>query len=249
MNKNLIYKDNKIIEASYKLSLIEQRIVLLAISQVNSYEKLTEEDVFSLTAEEYSSMFSVSKSEAFRDMKKAMQHLSTRWVKVIDDGNINDEISWISKKSSIISNQSIIIRFTKDISPYLSELEGDFTKYKLLNISGMTSTYSIRIYELMMRWKKNRYSIVALDDLRDRLQLPIKGYPAFGNIKQKILDPAMNEITRCSDIDANYDTIKQGRKVVSIKFNFNYKEGMEPKDTIKKEALNAIKKIKNNLTA
>lgn len=247
MNKNLIYKDNKIIEASYKLSLTEQRIVLLAISMVNSYEKLTEDKLFTITASQYSLVFSITKDEAFREMKKAMLLLSSRWVKVIDDGNVVDEISWISKRSSVSSDQSITIRFTVDIAPYLSSLKGNYTNYKLLNISGMTSVYSIRIYELIMRWKNNKSIVITIEQLRDRLQLTSKGYAAFGNIKQKIIEPSINEINICSDINATYELIKSGKKVVSIRINFNFKDGMEPRATRKKEALSAIVKIQEIL--
>lgn len=243
----MIYKDNKIIEASYKLSLTEQRIVLLAISQINSSEKLTEDKLFTLTASEYSSVFSISKDEAFREMKKAMENLGSRWVKVIDDGDTIDKISWISKKTSILSNQSIVIRFTEDIAPYLSSLEGDFTKYRLLHIRGMTSIYSIRIYEMLMRWKDYRQATITLDELRDRLQLTTKGYLAFGNIKQKILDTAIKEIEVCSDITADYEPIKKGKKVVSVKFSFNFKPGKEPKSLIRKDGLNKIRKIQKSL--
>ncbi len=39
-SKLTIYKSNQIIEASYRLSLNEQRVILACISQVNSAEKL-----------------------------------------------------------------------------------------------------------------------------------------------------------------------------------------------------------------
>lgn len=246
-SKNLIYKDNKIIEASYKLTLTEQRIVLLAISQVNSSKKLTENDVFTLSAEEYSTVFSITKDEAFREMKKAMKDLFNRCVKVIDDGDIYDEIRWISKKSATLSNQSIAIRFTVDIAEYLSCLEGSFTKYKLQHISRMNSVYSIRIYELLMQWKTKKTITMTIEQLKDRLQLTSKSYAAFGSIKQKVIDPAVLEITQCSDIVVNYDLIKAGKKVVSVKFYYNFKPGFDQKTDIRLDALDAIKQIKGRL--
>lgn len=42
MTKLVIYKSNDIIEASYRLSLNEQRIVLACIGQINSKESLLE---------------------------------------------------------------------------------------------------------------------------------------------------------------------------------------------------------------
>lgn len=244
ISNNLIYKDNKIIEASYKLSLIEQRIVLLAISKINSSEKITENNIFTITASEYSLVFSIDKKEAFREMKKAMEDLSTRWVKVIDDGDTVTKIPWISLKSHTTSSQSIALRFNEDIVKYLSELSGDFTNYRLLNIRGMASVYSIRIYEMLMRWKLTRTVTLTVDQIRNRLELTSKGYAAFGNIKQKIIDPAMIEIGECSDVNPRYELIKRGNKVESVKFSFEFKEGRSPKEATKNDALKVIKKIR-----
>ena len=246
-SNNLIYKDNKIIEASYKLSLTEQRVVLLAIGQVNSSEKLTENDVFVIEASDYSSMFSIDKKESFREMKEAIDSLRGRWVKVIDDGDNYKSIAWLSMIQSSISGQSIQIRFTKDIAPYLSQLEGSFTKYRIKNIRQMSSIYSIRIYELLMRWKDFKTVTLTVEQIRERLQLTSKGYSAFGNVKQKIIEPSINEITQLSDIDASYELIKKGKKVDSVRFSFQFKAGMEPKATQKKDALKAIKKIQSSL--
>lgn len=247
-HKNLIYKDNKIIEASYKLSLTEQRLVLLAISQVNSSKKLSENDVFVIYAKDYSSIFSISKDEAFREMKSAMKSLSSRWVKVIDDGDVKDEISWLSKRSSATSNQSIGIRFSTDISKYLCELTGEFTKYRLLNISGMKSAYSIRIYEMLMRWKSKRRLELTVEQLKDRLQLTAKSYENFGNIRQKIIDVAMTEIAECSDILPRYELIRRGNKVSLIRFEFEFKEEQAAEQLIRDESISAIKNIKKTLT-
>ncbi len=247
LSKNLIYKDNKIIEASYKLTLNEQRIVLMAISQVNSVEKLTENDIFILTADEYSSIFSIDKKESFREMKKAMEVLAERWIKVIEDGNESENLRWISKKAYKLSNQSIGFRFDTDVAKYLSGLTGSFTKYRLHNVSSMTSIYSIRIYEMLMRWKTTKTTTLTVDQIRDRMELTSKGYASFGNIKQKIIDPAMAEIGICSDIDATYELIKKGNKVISVKFDFKFKPGMEPKIEAKNQAMKAIGNIKNSL--
>lgn len=244
---NLIYKDNKIIEASYSLTLIEQRILLLAISQINSAEKLTDNEIFQITASDYSLYFSIGKKESFREMKIAIAHLSKRWVKVIDDGDTVREISWISSKSSTTSKQTIEVRFSKDIAEYLGALKGSFTKYRLLHISNMSSVYSIRIYEMLMRWKVTRTLTLTVEQLKDRLLLTSKGYILFGSIKQKVVDPAMREIALYSDITPCYELIKQGKKVVAIKFSYQFKDGVDPQTLIKAEARLAIGAMKQSL--
>lgn len=132
-DNNLIYKDNRIIEASYRLSIREQRLVLLAISQINALEKLNENKVITITASEYSSVFGVDQKNAFRDMKWAMDQLFNQFIKVIVNEDKTETFRWLSKKSATLSNQSVEVRFTADIAPYLHNLKGKFTKYQFLN--------------------------------------------------------------------------------------------------------------------
>lgn len=241
-SKDLIYKDNKIVEASYKLSLTEQRIILFAISHVNALEKLTEDDVFTITASEYSLAFSIDKKEAFREMKKAMEDLSNRWVKVIDTADRKTSVAWISEKSMAVSNQSIEIRFGTGIAKYLHKLQGNFTKYQIANIRGMKSVYAVRVYEMLIQWKTTKELTITVDKLRDRLEAQSKAYNTFSNVKLKIIDPAIREICEYSDILADYELIKKGVKVSAIRFFYKYKEGREPKPTDKKQLFNDLKK-------
>ena len=243
-NNSLIYKDNRIIEASYRLSLVQQRLVLLAISQINSIEILNNNKIFIITASEYSSVFGIGKDAAFREMKKAIDELYKASVKVIvEEGTVYD-FRWISSKTSVTSNQSVQIRFTADIAPFLSNLKGSFTKYKFLNITGMSSVFSIRIYEWMMQWKIKKSVTVSIEQLKDRLQI-IDKYPAFANLKQKVIDVAIAEINELTDINISYELIKSGKKVVSVKFTFEFKEGKNADVEIKqsiKDVFNDIKK-------
>jgi Initiator Replication protein. len=57
-NKNLtVYKDNQIIEAGYKLTLNEQRVVLACIAQVRSKDALLTTDRFELSAKDFAEFF------------------------------------------------------------------------------------------------------------------------------------------------------------------------------------------------
>lgn len=245
---NLIYKDNKIINASYKVTLNEQRLILLAISLVNPLEKLTDDNVITVSASEYSSVFGGETFESFREIKAALELLSTRWIKVIDTDNQTTKISWITLQSQIISDQAIQLRFTKEIACFLSDFKGGFTKYELANIKNMKSIFSIRIYELLMQWKKKGSMTISIDDLRFRLEIESKGYDSFGNIKQKIIDPAILEINNTSNIFINeIELIKKGKPVIAIKFSWTFTKKPDLELTSPENAQKMIQNIKNNL--
>ena len=71
MPKNLIVKDNALINASYNLDLIEQRLILLAIVQARkSKESISEKDKFIITASDYAKEFNVSIHTIQRDIEE-----------------------------------------------------------------------------------------------------------------------------------------------------------------------------------
>ena len=60
-HQNLIVcKSNQVIEAGYKLSLNEQRVVLACVGQVKSIEELLKTDEFELSAKDFSKLFNIS---------------------------------------------------------------------------------------------------------------------------------------------------------------------------------------------
>ena len=54
--KITVYKANQVIEAGYRLTLNEQRVVLACIAQVNSKEALLTTDKFELSAKDFANM-------------------------------------------------------------------------------------------------------------------------------------------------------------------------------------------------
>lgn len=52
MNKNQIVKSNQVIEASYQLSAVEQRIVLAAISRIPKSQPITDDELYPVSVNE-----------------------------------------------------------------------------------------------------------------------------------------------------------------------------------------------------
>ncbi|MBV6621192.1 replication initiation protein, partial [Acinetobacter baumannii] len=47
----------------------------------------------------------------------------------------------------------IFLRFTQDIVPLITRLEENFTKYEFQQVSRLSSSYAIRLYELLIQWR------------------------------------------------------------------------------------------------
>lgn len=81
------------------------------------------------------------------------------------------------------------------------------------------SRYALRLYEIVslrggLQFKrKERFD---LDDLRRRLGVEPGKLPSFGNLKQRVLDPAVAEVNHLSGLAISYEVVKTGRKVTAI---------------------------------
>ena len=161
-----IVKSNHIIEASYRLSVAEQRVILSAISQVRRDKPVTDEVLYSVTAAEIAQLCGTDPNTAYRDLQNAAERLQTRRVSLIlepDGVTIRSKrrrvTCWVQTVDYIDQEGRIEMRFGKDILPYLTGLQREFTRYALSDVAKMTSAYGIRLYELLVQWPEGHREV------------------------------------------------------------------------------------------
>ncbi|MBT9937839.1 replication initiation protein, partial [Anaerostipes hadrus] len=94
-----------------------------------------------------------------------------------------------------------------------------FTQYQLYNVLGMKSAFSVRIYELMKSYSFRHTITIELDELKRLLMVEnVKSYVNYKDFRVKVLEKAQTEINELTDINIEFEPIKTGRKVTSIKF-------------------------------
>lgn len=118
---------------------------------------------------------------------------------------------------------------TQRIMPYLTQLKGQFTRVVIKNISNLSRSYSIRIYEILQQFRSTGERIIALDDFKSSLMLDGK-YKDFKTLNRDLIKPCVDELNKKSDLAVTVETIKKGRTVVALHFRF--KEDKQIKMTI-----------------
>lgn len=219
---NTIVKANVLIEASYRLALNEQRLILLAISKVNPLEKLAEGQLFVVSVKEWQECYACDYNTANKAMMEAEPTLFERQI-TLHVGNDHIKTRWIQSVRYYARQGKIGIRFSFDLLPYLSELRSHFTSYKLKEISGLTSVYAVRLFEMLKQFgdiNKSRYFVIKVEDFRNRLGIEDE-YSRFGNLKAKVIEVAVNQIKENTEFkNLSYKQETEGRKVVRLAFFF-----------------------------
>lgn len=228
--KDLVVKDNALINASYYLSLTEQRLILLAIIQARA-EKMTSSNEFKVKVSSYINAYGVADATAYEAIQKATETLRTRYFtfeRVVDGEPERVVSNWVQSIAYAENSSYIKIKFTDAVMPLITQLEKHFTSYQLEQVKDLSSIYAIRLYELMMQWRSSgQTQQIPIDELRYKLGIEPDQYQKMSNFKDKVLDVAIDQINEHTDIKASYDQHKEGRSITG--FTFTFKEKPKPK--------------------
>ena len=226
MKKELIVKDNALINASYSLELTEQRIILLAILKARENKTPHNQELI-VTAQSYITAFNVHRNTAYKTLKTACDNLFTRqftYQRYNSKGKIEQVKSrWVQSVVYAESDSYIKIKFADEVLPLITMLEKHFTSYELQQVASLKSIHAIRLYELLIQYRTVGKIEISLDDLRLKLGINESEYPRMDNFKNRVLDVGIQQINEHSDITVKYEQVKQGRNITGFKFSFRQK--------------------------
>jgi plasmid replication initiation protein len=228
-----VTKHNSLIEASYKLSLNEQRLVLLCISKLNSRKPIPKENLFTITAKEFSLMFGINEKIAYRDLSNASKDLYKQDIRT-HDGKYNYQVRWVYGVKYHDHEGKVTLGFSPWIAPYLTSLHERFTRYNLKKVSRLKSAYAIRLFEFLIQFKATGKLLINLDVFRDRLEIKNE-YKRFCDLKRRVILPSVKELEEKSGLVINWKPIKSGKSVTKLEFIFRESEILDGEGNEEKE--------------
>ena len=214
-----VTKSNDLIVAAYRLSLSEQRLILAAIAKVDPRRPMPK--VISVSATDYADIYGLPLRHAYAQMREASDDLYEREIRTFD-GKIHDRMRWVDRARYIDGEGRVELFFTIHVIPYLAMLHSRVTSYDLRRVAALDSVHSFRLFEMLMQFKRTGWRYMEIEELRKALCLT-DAYQRFNNLRQRVIDPAVEELNSKSDLDVTYELKYDKRKVVAIKFIFTDK--------------------------
>ena len=126
---NLIVKDNALIEASYTLDVVEQRLILLAILEAREQKQLIQAgSLLRIHASSYIHQFNVDKSTAYKALKEAVKGLYEAGFAYSKADEATGKIGhyksrWVDKIGYIDDLGCVELVFASDVIPLITRLK------------------------------------------------------------------------------------------------------------------------------
>lgn len=232
---NAIAQGNRLIEGAFDITLIEMRLLYLALAKVDSRNPQPEGE-YKFQAKEYQEMYSLDSRNSYEQLKSAVNSLGRKPI-ITYEWNEEDQILekvqrfWFSsiRYAAASSTSDITLRFSESVRDYLYELKNEFTLMNLADMVKLDTPFAFRLYSWLFKYRnlnksKKHHGVITTDVLeiewmKERTGL-IGKYPVFQDFKRRVLDPAVATINANSPLSVTYETEKVGKKVAAIIFSY-----------------------------
>ena len=227
----LIKKSNQLIEARYKFDVWETRIFLSVLSCI----RRNDEDFqsYRIWYKDVIKAFGLRSGQSYALLRDAARSLMGKTFKVnnksegfnrVTEYHIIRTVDYLKEgqdgKKGVENQEFLDITVEPEMRPMLLQLQKNFTAYDLQNVVKLGS-YPIRVYELLKQYERIGHRKLYIEEMKRMFELS-EEYPLFANFYQKVIKPSIRDINAHTDLTiTNVEKVKEGRRVVALKFYFS----------------------------
>ena len=223
--ENKVTQSNKLIEASHTLTLNEKRLILAAASLIDPRKPLPKDGYLTIRADSFAEVFGLDVRHAYEALNDAANRLFERDIRRYVKGKVVERMRWVFHVKYKEGQGCVELGFSPTVLPHLTMLNKEFTSYQLKQIGSLSSFYAVRLYELMSQFIKLKQRECTLVQLREMLDLGDK-YPNVKDMRKRVLDPALAELNKSTDLAVLAEPRRQGRKIVGFSFTITKNDQM-----------------------
>jgi len=221
-----VVQSNKLVQAHYRLTLQEKRLILWLIKEIDRHDEDFKE--YRLTIAEFSKMLDLHPNTQYKEMKQVTKSLIGRAIEIenIETG-ATMQMAWLYFAHWEPKKGVCTMKFAPELRPYLLQLQGQFTEIGFADLMGLRSVYSVRIFELLMQYRDIGERTTTVKDLKAWCGIEKDEYKLYAHLKARIIDRAKAEINEKTEYEIDYAEIKESREIVALKWTFKRKTHFE----------------------
>lgn len=220
----LVSKRNDLIRSKYSLTLHESRLFLLVLIQIDRKQGF--QPFYRVNIKDYKKAIGSNSNSIHQELKEAVKSLKKRDVFIPKDDGGWIQANWISSGEFFPKQGYIEIEVSRKLEKHLFELQERITEYDIRYALRLGRAHAVRIYEILKYVQQGDKEetgsegteiTLSLQELRELLGIE-EQYKVYNRLKERVILPAQKELKEKCDISFEFFEIKEGRKVVKLRF-------------------------------
>lgn len=154
----------------------------------------------------------------FQQIHKAVERLASTTYTIYHSRKKYDIFPIFARIS--YDNGIISARLNPELKPYFLQLRREFSLRSLPEFRRLSSIYSQQLYRFLCSIRALQDTDIPIERLHFLTTAPDSFKQNFKEFRRRVLEPAEKEITAKTDLKYSWEPIRQGRKVVAVRFIF-----------------------------
>lgn len=219
---------NALTRSAHGLSLAEKRIIASCIAKTDQMPNMTQVRqrgawLVRLSAADYAKTFGLDLNTAYEQLHDASKNLFKRHIRTTRatrKGVEEYRFVWVGAVRYHHGEGWVELDWFHEVVPHLFGLRAAFTSYKLRQASALRSAYSWRLFEVLQSWRDTGRYQPAIEDFCRAMDVPAGYAKDFTDIRRRVIEPAVKELTEKNGMRITWRTQQAGRKVIGLDFQF-----------------------------
>nr|CRY94420.1 hypothetical protein [uncultured prokaryote] len=217
---------NTLVSASHGLNLGEKRLVAMAVTKLSPKAAALPGKPIKILAVDFAEQYGVDADTAYEQLRDAQENLFQRYITHIEHVGPNGQrirvskMRWVSSIHYEKGAGEVALAFAPEIAQFLVQLRKHFTSYQLSKAAALRSTYSWRLFENLTRFRDTGIWEVDMDRFHVIMETPKSYRRNFNDARRFVIDPAIAELAAKTNIAAEVEPIRRGRKIARLRFTF-----------------------------
>ncbi len=241
----LVVKSNELVEAKYMFDVWEERFFRSLVTMISKTDE--DDKVYRVWFKDIRKNFRLKSNQSYDLLRKAAKSLNRKpvyigWTKDEfrrgREYNLFEFVDYLEEGQSgkgIEKQEYVDVKIHQQMLPFLLYVKKNFdpnetryTSYDLRNIEKL-KPYSMRFYELFKQEEYKGWRTIRIDILKDMFLITDE-YPKFATLYQRVILASVKAINKYTDLTIpieEIEKIKEGRRVVALKFPIRTKSKRE----------------------
>lgn len=164
----------------------------------------------------------------FQQIGKAVERLASTTYTIYHSRKKYDIFPIFSRIS--YDNGIISAKLNPELKPYFLQLRREFSLRSLPEFRSLSSIYSQQIYRFLCSIRALDDTTVDIERLHFTTTAPDVLKANFSKFRARVLEPAEKEINSKTNLKFRWEPIKQGRKVIAVRFIFGVGSSTEAEE-------------------
>ena len=216
---------DELLTLSNTVSLQEARFLAIYLSRIDARQPERREVEFAL--DEFCTIMEVTKVNIAAVKELARRLLDKKVIITLTSGGFT-AFSLFSVFTLDCNPKTgkwtVLIKCSEEAVPLLYNFKNKYFSYRVGNVLRLKSTNQIRMYEILKQYEGVGERTIELAELKRQLGIGANDYSRFHNFKTKVLDACRIALIENTDIRYDYELIRRGRAVSSIRFTIEHNE-------------------------